>query len=248
MGMVEKLLTVDWRDILQENIKYKLKGTTVVCSLMANPASSFTVRFCAPAFVTRFPRMTVERPETEDPKEYKKLSYSVDLTMKGAGPIQHAFKELLDHMDNSLLDFVVEEQHLLGEAGKSRAQIEGMQNRLFRTRVSPKTGQQYDDAFQPRAKAFTKHGKAWYKNSIAQFDAEGNPTTEEIFPGQVVQCFIRYDGVYCNAAIGFGHSFTLLAVKNLGDPSVYDPTTFDQDNATTFYEFPDVAQGDFPVV
>jgi hypothetical protein len=248
MGMVDKMVTVNWRDILKENIKYNLKGTTITCSLLPAKGSTFTVRLCTPAFITRFPRLVVDYPETDDPKEYKKLTFSVDLTMQGASTLQHEFKALLDFMDDSLLDFIVDNQHLLGEAGKSREKIEGMQNKLFRTRVSPKSGRQFDDSFQPRAKAFTKHGKNWYKNSVAQFDIEGNPTHEEIEPGQVVQTFIRYDGVYCNAAIGFGHSFTLLAVKNLGDPSVYDPTVGNEDNATSFFEFPDVTPIEMPQV
>ena len=248
--MVDKMVTTNWKDILPENIWYKVKGTTITCSLLpaVGAGSSFMVRMCTPTFITRFPRLAVDYPETDDPKEFKKLTLSVDLTMQGAGPVQHEFKALLDLLDSTLLDFVVENQHLLGKVDEKPEKLQGLQNRLFRTRVSPKSGRQFDDSFQPRCKAFTKFGKSWCKNTVAQFDAEGNPTTEDIVPGQIIQTYIRYDGMYCNAAIGFGHSFTLLAVKNLGDPSPYDPTAVNEDNATSFFEFADVPAADLPQV
>lgn len=240
---------MNWEDILIDNVRYKIVGKTIMCDLVPG-ASKNRVTFFTPPFITNFPKLVsdVDPETTDDEKKVKAATLTVDLTMKGAEDVHRRFYEFTRALDDTLLDVVHCNQHMVGKVNLSKEQLVPLQKRIFRERISQSTGRQYDDAFLPRCKAFTKAGPHWCRNSVRVFDEENNPTMEYPENGEVVQACVRYDGPFASSAIGFGHTFTLLAVKKLGRPKSADTFEAATDGGSAAFEFPDVPSGDMPVL
>ena len=166
-------------------------------------------------------------------------------------------------LDDLLLDYVHENQRLLGKHNESVDSIRALQRRMFCPRVSTKTGKRYEDSMLAKCKAFAfRSGRPVVstatENIIPVVDAEGvriNP--DQIQFHDMVVCSLRYDGCYAKSGMGFGHQWVLLGVKTYGRvleaPVEYADGSGNAENkmdgADPAYLYPEITDtSDFPLV
>ena len=178
-----------------------------------------------PPFCTNFPHLTVDLSMLSNPlttiDQIKKQTKYLDLSLLGAGYIQRVFRKWMDDFDDLLLDFIFNNQRLIGKANESKEILKTLQRRSFRARVCAKTGRRYEDSCIFKCKAFAFRGKptiaSAIENMIPCFDKDNvslSPT--DINFRDMVAVSIRYDGCYARPGIGFGNMWCLLAVKDYG--------------------------------
>ena len=167
-----------------------------------------------PGMVTCFPKLTPELavPGYEDPGIGPPRPPEIDLTLKGAQAPQHEFKAFMDRLDDKLLDFVCDNQTVLGKTGLNRTQVEMMMKRQFRPRVSIKTGKQYPDALTCRYKM--KDAPIQVVDTECKvIDLAANPTA--VAYNDVVRVAMRYNSPYiCGGS--FGNSWEMLCTQVVG--------------------------------
>ena len=174
------------------------------------------LKLVSPAMVTAFPRL---KEETD--AEGNLRAAELDLTMKGAGEAQETFRLFMDRLDDQLLDFMYANQNLLGKKGLTREQVQMSQRRLFKTRISTKTGRQYPDAMVVR-----------YKNKETPLSVVDKDLTvlDINDPGvigfnSIVRAVVQFSGSYCRGG-AYGNSFELVCVQVLGSCAVTSATDF----------------------
>jgi hypothetical protein len=167
--------------------------------------------FVSPGFVTCFPKTKKEALGTMM-GQFERKYLEVDITMKGAGHEQEAFKNFMDRVDESLLDFIFANQSVLGKSGCTRDQLAVLMKRSFRPRMNMKTQKTYADAMTCRFR--TAPGSE--PEDIPVFDSEGNAYQGELEFNDIVSVVLKYDGCYCRAHSWFGNAWSLVAVKHLG--------------------------------
>ena len=165
------------------------------------------LKLVSPAMVTAFPRL---KEETD--AEGNLRAAELDLTMKGAGEAQETFRLFMDRLDDQLLDFMYANQNLLGKKGLTREQVQMSQRRLFKTRISTKTGRQYPDACVVRYKGRDGPLQVVDKD-LNPIDLEKDP--EAIGFNTIVRAILKYSGGYCRGG-AFGNSWELICVQVLG--------------------------------
>ena len=179
-----------------------------------------------PPFCTNFPHLTVDasilsKQETTVETLKRETKY-IDLSMYGAGPVQKEFRQFMDELDDTLLQYVFENQRLVGKHGESLVSLRCLQRRMFRPRISAKTGRKYEDSMLAKCKAFAfKSGRPVIQTASENMIPVYNDKNERIAPTEIlfhdmVVCSLRYDGCYAKPAIGFGHQWVLLGVKTYG--------------------------------
>lgn len=193
-----------------------------------------------PPFVTCFPKLNVSSDGVTRPEDLKRLSIELDLSMKGAGETQAQFRAWMDAMDDRLAQFVHANQRLVGKAGLPMAAVKHMQKRQFRERVSTKTGKQYADSMSLRAKAVnfcgTKTNRSHTRNTLpvvldgfegatrVVYCNDGSDAADGCVQyNDMVSACIRSDGPYCNPGQYFGLGWTLISLRNYGQPTQLEP-------------------------
>jgi len=194
-----------------------------------HPGSKDTLRLhiFTPPFCTNFPHLTADMSILQTPgtsmEFLKKQTKYLDLSMLGWGDIQREFRAWFDAMDLLLLDFIMVNQRLIGKSGESIETIKVLQRGLFRKRVCAKTGKQYEDSCVVKCKSFGFRGAG--KPTIANAEENMVPVFNQdnvlMAPSDIafhdmVSVSLRYDGCYAKPGIGFGHMWTLLAIKDYG--------------------------------
>jgi hypothetical protein len=201
-----------------------------------------------PPFCTNFPHLTVDlsilAKQGVTTEQIRKLTKYIDLCMLGAGNMQKQFRVWMDTFDDLLLDFVHSNQRLIGKFAMTKDALRAIQRRMFRPRVSQKTGRQYEDSCIVKCKSFGFRGKpsvsTAIENMVPCFDKDNqriDPTTIEFH--HVVSASLRYDGCYANSALGFGNMWTLLALKDYGDDVLTCPVMVNDINSTALVTMED---------
>ena len=167
-----------------------------------------------PGMVTCFPKLTPELavPGYEDPGIGPPCPPEIDLTLKGAQALQHEFKAFMDRLDDKLLDFVCDNQTVLGKTGLNRTQVEMMMKQQFRPCVSIKTGKSYPDALTCRYKS-KDHPLQVVDTDLNPIDLHQNPNA--IGYNDIIRVGMRYNGSYVRGG-HFGNSWEMLCVQHLG--------------------------------
>ena len=176
--------------------------------------------FVSPPMTTCFPKTKKEQLGRESSGIDRKY-LEVDITMKGATNDQEQFKRLLDDVDDSLLEFVFNNQGVIGKAGCTRDQLGVLQKRSFRPRMNMKTGKAYADGMTCRYRL----PAGAPPEDIPVFDEDGNVYTGELEFNDIISVVLRYDGCYCRAHSWFGNVWSLVAVKFLGKLRRVEDTT-----------------------
>ena len=175
---------------------------------MLNTAFMHPLTVVTPAMVTAFPRLQANQlDDSGNPK-----APELDLTMKGAGEAQERFRKQMDSFDNHLLEFMVDNQSLLGKKNLAPSQVEMSQRKLFKARISTKTGRQYPNACVVRYKGRDGPLQVVDKD-LNPIDLEKDP--EAIGFNTIVRAILKYSGGYCRGG-AFGNSWELICVQVLG--------------------------------
>ena len=198
--------------LMPENIPHDTNPATLVTfhadggQIQSNFMRPLTV--VTPAMLTAFPRLGSNNVDENGNTKAPEL----DLTMKGVGEAQEKFKNLMDKFDSHLLEFMHTNQALLGKKSLNLAQVEMAQRKMFKPRISTKTGRQYPDACTVR-----------YKGRDAPLqvvDKDMNPIDLEETPdvvgfNTIVRAVLKYSGGYCRGG-AYGNSWELVCVQVLG--------------------------------
>ena len=170
-----------------------------------------------PPMLTAFPRLGPNQLDENGNVKAPEL----DLTMRGAQDPQEKFKGLMDQFDDTLRDFVHQNQSLLGKKGLNITQVEMAQRRLFKPRISTKTGRQYPDVCVVRYKGRDTPLEVVDKD-LNLINLKENP--DAVSFNTIVRAILKYVGGYCRGG-SFGNSWELLCVQVLGQattPGVTD--------------------------
>ena len=224
--MTDEVRTIDWSVYNPHNIIFEVVSTNaknnspivrVEDRTLFPPGHPMKIHIFTPPLVTNFPKLGPDcvpswsvASRTQDGQDANKQE--VDLSMKGASFTQLEFKKWMDNFDDVLLTWAVANQRYLGKCNESREAIKAMQKRAFRKRISVKTGQEYPDSWTIRCPRYNSDTTF---NTIPVFDASANPFDVPIKFNDVLQASIRYDGIFIRPGM-FGHSWTLMALKNFG--------------------------------
>ena len=250
--------TVPWTDVAPEtDVGFEVPGTGthITASLCGKPMCGTMIY--TPPFVTSFPKLSsdIEDPKHENLEVVKRATLSVDLTMKGAGSLQKDFRDWMDAVDDKLLDFMMKPENvrLFGKPGLSREAMKALQKRQFRTRISSKTGKQYEDSMSCHCKAFwtqgMRHNQTFGRNTVPVFMSddgsvvqanEAYETPNPVPYGSTVAVCLRYDGPYCSPSQYFGNSWSLISVRYYGSSAVAP-------DVTDVLMFPALKAADFPI-
>ena len=285
------VLSIDWRRFIpdDEMIEY----TTYIPFEGASPSirpmnktthQALRMHIFTPPFCTNFPHLTADASiitnATTTVDAVKRMSKYLDLSMFGQGVIQIEFKAWMcvlscfiwlfdfncfhrDMLDDSLLQYVYDNQRLLGKHNESVDSIRALQRRMFCPRVSTKTGKRYEDSMLAKCKAFAfRSGRPVVSTATENIIPVVDEHNARINPDQIqfhdmVVCSLRYDGCYAKSGMGFGHQWVLLGVKTYGRvleaPVEYADGTGNAENkmdgADPAYLYPEITNtSDFPLV
>jgi hypothetical protein len=115
-----------------------------------------------------------------------------------------------DKYDDMLLEYVYENQGVLGKKGMTRDQVSFMQKRQFKTRINYKTNKQWPDAMAARTKGLRESTR------MPVFDASQGPYLPDVVSGDIVSVVLLYLGPYSKPNNFFGNSWQLIGVQRLG--------------------------------
>lgn len=222
--------TIDWTTYNPNNIVFEVVSTNTKTNspivrvedrTLFPPGCPMKIHIFTPPLVTNFPKLGPDSVPSWggkiDSQEVNKQE--LDLSMKGASPPQLQFRKWMETFDDILLNYMMTNQRFLGKSGESKEAIKMMQKRAFRKRVSMKTGQEYPDSWTIRC---PKYSNDTSFNYVPIYDANGDmvPWTADnsktiVKFNDVLQASIRYDGIFIRPGM-FGHSWTLMAIKNFG--------------------------------
>lgn len=163
-----------------------------------------------PPMVTSFPKLTQADLTKDQERGINSQDFNLDLTMTGATVSQLGFKALMDKYDDMLLDYVFENQGVLGKKGMTRDQVSFMQKRQFKTRINYKTNKQWPDAMAARTKGLRESTR------MPVFDASQGPYLPDVVSGDIVSVVLLYLGPYSKPNNFFGNSWQLIGVQRLG--------------------------------
>ena len=228
MNTSNEVNTVNWATYNPANIIFEFVSTNARTNLpivrvedrtLFPPGTPMKIHIFTAPLVTNFPKLGPDSVPSwtvkTDAGTKEADKQEVDLSMKGASTTQLSFKKWMDAMDDVLLTWMCANQRYLGKSNESREAIKMMQKRAFRKRVSVKTGQEYPDSWTIRCAKNSSDGSF---NYIPVFGSDGilmpwNETTVKF--NDVLQASVRYDGIFIRPGM-FGHSWTLMALKNFG--------------------------------
>ena len=174
----------------------------------ANYPLAFTLT--SPPMVTAFPKLTREELNKDAERGINRLDYELDLTMSGAGMAQRAFREWVDGADDLLLDYVFNNQQLVGKKGMTKDQIAVMQKRVFKQRINYKTSKQYPDAMICRTKGLREYPR------MPVYDPHSELYPLDVIGGDIVSVVLQYNGAYAKPNTFFGNTWQLIGVQRLG--------------------------------
>jgi hypothetical protein len=165
-----------------------------------------------PPMVTSFPKLTQADLTKDQERGINSQDFNLDLTMTGATVSQLGFKALMDKYDDMLLEYVYENQGVLGKKGMTRDQVSFMQKRQFKTRINYKTNKQWPDAMAARTKGLRESTRM----PRPVFDASQGPYLPDVVSGDIVSVVLLYLGPYSKPNNFFGNSWQLIGVQRLG--------------------------------
>jgi hypothetical protein len=164
----------------------------------------------SPPMVTCFPKLTQDALARDQERGINSQDFSLDLTMTGAREPQSRFKTIIDAFDDMLLDYVYENQAIMGKKGMTRDQVEVMQKRAFRSRVNFKTSKVYPDSMACRTKGMRDLAR------VPIYDVNNAPYAAEVGGHDIVSVVLVYHGPYAKPNNFFGNSWSLAGVQRLG--------------------------------
>jgi hypothetical protein len=200
-----------WTDVAAENAIKFIRGDTGTYGHYQRP-----LQICSPPMNTMFPKLTLEQMSSST---IQLKSPELDITMKGAGPTQEAFRVWMDRVDNLLLDHMFHNQQELGKVGLTKDQVAMMQKRCFRSRISTKTGKTYSDAMACR-----QRNVAWSDGNggVPVYDVEGQPHAIELRMNDTVSVCLSYQGCYIRSGQYFGNVWNLVCVMYIESAPGFD--------------------------
>ena len=269
----QKCISVNWQHfpMTAQNVGFEVftpydKAPPQIRAFHPGSKDVLRLHIFTPLFCTNFPHLTADMSVLQTPGTsidfIKKQTKYLDLSMLGCGAIQTEFRAWFDAMDALLLDFIMSNQRLIGKAGESIDTIKVLQRQLFRKRVCAKTGRQYEDSCVVKCKSFGFRGAGKpvlanaEENMVPVFNQDNMlmaPTDIQFH--DMVSVSLRYDGCYAKPGIGFGHMWTLLAIKDYGPihtmPTMIGKITTLEDYSmiqgqerNPVFVFPEITDGD----
>ena len=163
--------------------------------------------------VTCFPKLLPDAEANDTNNAYPTKSSEVDITMKGAQSPQVSFRQFIDAVDEHLIDFMMDNQALIGKKNLTRPQLETIMKRQFKQRVSVRTGRQYADAMTCRYKGPIGTYVQVVDNNLTLIDLTQDPGY--VGYNDIIRVALRYNGAYARAGY-FGNSWELVMIQKVG--------------------------------